>query len=85
MAFRLVFAIFRLWARPSTRERFVLVLPGEEERTFFAPVEKGGCGLSREDTPPELGGTSTTLRLDGDRFLLRACDLYEESARLPAE
>lgn len=77
-AFRMLFAVFRLWARPSTRDRFVLVRPGEEDATFFAPPPKG-CGLRREDTPKEFGGTSET-GLDGDRFLLRACERYDATA-----
>lgn len=76
-AFRVVFAIFRLWVPSSTRERFVLVREGQEERHFFSPVAAGGCGLDQAMAPPEIGGLGEGL--DGDRFLLRACEMYDRT------
>ena len=78
--FLIVFAIFRLWANASTRNRFVMVRPGEEAQHFFAPLPKG-AGLRREDTPVELGGSGPSM--GGDRFLLRACERYDETATMP--
>ena len=80
-AFRAVFAIFRLWVPKATRRRFVLVREGEEASAFFGPPPHG-CGLSREDAPRELGGSGPSL--DGDRFLMRACERYDREAPLPA-
>ena len=60
-----------------------MVRPGEEEARFFAPADEGGLGLCREQTPRELGGSGPSL--EGDRFLLRACEAYEATAKLPAE
>ena len=79
--FRIIFAIFRLWANASTRDRFVLVRKGEEETHFFAP-KPFGAGLRREETPTELGGDGPSL--EGDRFLLKACEMYDETALLPS-
>ena len=36
MAFRAIFAIFRMWVPRVTRERFVLVREGDEHK-FFEP------------------------------------------------
>ena len=80
MAFRVVWAIARLWAPKAARDRFVLVRPGEEQ-IFFDPPPRGG-NLRPEDVPKQFGGTGPSL--DGDRFLLRACELYEKTALLPA-
>lgn len=76
--FRFIFAAFRLWVAPSTRERFVLVRKGEEQDHFFADEAAGGCGLDRHSAPREIGGSGPSL--DGDRFLLRACTMYDEHA-----
>lgn len=75
--FRMLFAIFRMWVPRSTRDRFVLVRPGEEARHFFRPPPHG-AGLRPEDTPRELGGCGPSL--DGDLFLRRACDWYDATA-----
>ena len=80
LAFRLVFNVFRLWVPTTTRERFVLVRPGQEHAHFFAPASAGGCDLERESTPRELGGYGPSL--DGDRFLLKACERYDAEATL---
>jgi hypothetical protein len=80
VTFRAIFAIFRLWVPKSTRQRFVLVKPGEEERHFFAP---DGCGLDRNLAPAELGGFGPSL--DGDRFIMRSIASYDSSALLPAQ
>ena len=80
--FRVIFNIFRLWVPRSTRERFVLVREGDEAHHFFSPPPKG-CGLSREQAPKELGGNGPSL--EGDRFILRACERYDATARLPAK
>jgi len=79
-AFRMIFGIFRLWVPRSTRDRFVLVREGEEKRYFFAPPSEGGCGLNPDEAPKELGGNGPSL--DGDRFLMRACERYERDALL---
>ena len=81
LTFRAIFAVFRMWVAPVTRDRFKMVKQGEEAAAFFAPPEEGGLGLRPEDTPRELGGSGPSL--DGDRFLLRACERYEATARLP--
>ena len=80
LAFRLVFNVFRLWVPTTTRDRFVLVRPGQEHAHFFAPASAGGCDLERESTPRELGGYGPSL--DGDRFLLKACERYDAEATL---
>ena len=79
-AFRLIFAIFSLWVPRSTRARFALVREGEEHR-FFEPAP-AGCGLVPDQTPRELGGSGPSL--DGDRFLMRACERYDARALFPA-
>ena len=56
----------------------MLVREGEEDRHFFAPPSEGGCGLRPEEAPKELGGSGPSL--DGDRFLMRACERYERDA-----
>ena len=78
--FRLIYNIFLMWVAKSTRERFVLVRPGQEAKYFFAPASDGGCGLDRATAPRELCGEGPSL--DGDRFLLRACEKYDREATL---
>ena len=80
--FRLVFAVFRLWATPSTRSRFVLVREGQES-IFFAPSAQGGCALDRAAAPRDFGGDGPSL--DGDRFLALACQRYDATATLDAD
>ena len=79
--FRLVFAIFRLWVQKSTRERFVLVREGDEAKFFFDGGANAatGLGLRRDQIPSSFGGSGPPL--DGDRFLLRACEAYDRTAR----
>ena len=76
-AFRVIFAIFRMWVPKTTRDRFVLVRPGDEPRHFFRPPPHG-AGLRPEDTPREFGGRGPSL--EGDLFLRRACDRYDATA-----
>lgn len=78
--FRLIFNIFRLWVPMTTRDRFVLVRPGQEAQHFFAPASAGGCDLDRATAPREFGGDGPSL--DGDRFLMRACEKYDAEATL---
>ena len=80
-AFRLVFAVFRLWASPATRSRFVLVREGQEA-IFFAPSSDGGCALERAAAPREFGGDGPSL--GGDRFLALAVQRYDATATLAA-
>jgi membrane protein DedA with SNARE-associated domain len=82
VAFRLCFAVFRLWAPPATRSRFVLVREGHED-IFFTPPGQGGCGLDRETAPLEFGGRGPSL--GGDRFLMRALQRYDNTATLDAQ
>ena len=77
--FRLFFAVFSLWVPRSTRARFALVREGEEARFFEPPPF--GAGLDQRSTPRELGGEGPSL--EGDRFLMRACERYDECATLP--
>lgn len=79
-AFRLIFGVFRFWVPKATRERFVLVRPGQEAAHFFAPTAAGGADLDPATAPKEFGGHGPSL--DGDRFLMRACERYEELATL---
>lgn len=76
--FKAVFKIFSLWVPADTREKFVMVNEGEEHLHFLAP---GRC--RSEDLPPEVGGTGPPM--DGDRFLMRAVEHYDDTASLPAE
>ena len=79
LAFRFSFSIIRLLVPRRTREKFVLVREGEERAHFLHPSAASGC--APEVLPPEFGGTG--LPLDGDRFLLRAIEFYDETAPLP--
>eukprot|EP00747_Dinoflagellata_sp_TGD_P179974 gnl/TRDRNA2_/TRDRNA2_31651_c0_seq1.p1 gnl/TRDRNA2_/TRDRNA2_31651_c0~~gnl/TRDRNA2_/TRDRNA2_31651_c0_seq1.p1 ORF type:complete len:223 (-),score=31.59 gnl/TRDRNA2_/TRDRNA2_31651_c0_seq1:21-638(-) len=75
--FRAVFAVFSLWVPADTREKFVMVMEGEEHKHFLAP---GVC--APEMVPPELGGDGQPL--DGDRFLAAAVERYDRLATLPS-
>eukprot|EP00931_Biecheleriopsis_adriatica_P055049 TRINITY_DN32471_c0_g1_i1.p1 TRINITY_DN32471_c0_g1~~TRINITY_DN32471_c0_g1_i1.p1 ORF type:complete len:427 (-),score=76.11 TRINITY_DN32471_c0_g1_i1:422-1702(-) len=77
--FRTIFAIFSLWVKPKTREKFVLVNEGEEHKHFLAPSGLHTC--DPDQVPPEFGGTGPSL--DGDRFLRRAMDRYDAMAGAP--
>ena len=78
--FSIIFSIFRLWVPRSTRDRFVLVRPGQEATHFFSP---DGVDLDRATAPKEIGGYGPSL--DGDRFLMRACERYDAGATLDPE
>eukprot|EP00322_Chrysochromulina_rotalis_P018995 CAMPEP_0115835464 /NCGR_PEP_ID=MMETSP0287-20121206/4207_1 /TAXON_ID=412157 /ORGANISM="Chrysochromulina rotalis, Strain UIO044" /LENGTH=382 /DNA_ID=CAMNT_0003288921 /DNA_START=117 /DNA_END=1264 /DNA_ORIENTATION=- len=82
LGFQVIFNIFRLWVPRSTRERFVMVRVGQEDKFFFGPSSVGGCDLDRETAPKEIGGFGPSL--DGDRFLMLACEKNETEATLPA-
>lgn len=75
--FSIAFSVFSAWLPAETRAKMHIVRKGEERAHFLAPG-----ALDPSAVPRELGGTGPSL--DGDRFLMRAVELYDTTATLHA-
>lgn len=71
LLFSLAYRVFAQWLPAETRAKLRVVRKGEEAAAFLAPGV-----LNPADVPRELGGSGPSL--DGDRFLLRAIELYDQ-------
>jgi hypothetical protein len=73
LLFSMAYRIFSAWLPHDTRGKLHIVRKGEECAHFLAPG-----ALDPKRVPVELGGSGPSL--DGDRFLLRAVELYDATA-----